>query len=280
MRHILTAWLLLAACLLPARAGYAQDNVLHIGVLPNISARSNAALYQPVQAYLEKALGQRVTVFSAPDFKSFYARTINGEYDIVVIAPHMARLAQSEGGLIPLFGYSQQLRALLIAEKNSPIHTAANLRGKAIAIPDRLAVIPLIGIRMLRQQGLQVEQDFRLVFAASHNNAALTVLHGDAQAAIIGLVTFTQLSDEVRNNLRVIETSEPIPSLFVMASPKLAAARVDAFKKAYLDFSATPEGRQFFEGNGFGGLKPASEADLKKMDPYAKELQGMLKAGK
>lgn len=278
MRSSLLVWLLLVCCI--TGGARAAENSLLIGVVPNVSARANATLYQPAQAFLEKALGQRITVFTAPDYKTFYERTVSGEYDIVIIPPHMARLAQSEGMLVPLLGYSQQLRALVIAKKDAPLKTLADLRGKTIAIPDRLAVLPAIGLRLLRQQGLQIDQDFRLIQAASHSNAALTVLHGDAQAAIIGPAAFQQLSDEVRNALTIVETSEPIPSLFVMASPKLSAARAEAFKKTYLEFSATPEGRHFFESNGFGGLKPALEADLKKMEPYARELQGILKAAK
>lgn len=280
MRTILLAWLALACCALSAHAAGGPGNALQIGVVPNISARANAALYQPVQLYLEKALGQRVTIFSAPDYQTFYERAAGGEYDIAIMPPHLGRLAQNEGGLVPLLGYAQQLRALLITQKNGPIHSLADLRGKAIAIPDRLAIIPAIGLRMLRQQGLQAEQDFRLIYAASHSNAALTVLHGDAQAAIIGPAAFQQLADEPRNALRIVDTSEPIPSLFVMASPRLAAARGEAFRRAYLEFSTTPEGRHFFESNGFGGLKALTESDLKKMDLYAKELQGMLKATK
>ncbi len=278
MRSSLVVWLFFVCCI--SSGAKAAENSLLIGVVPNVSARANAALYQPAQAFLEKALGQRVTVFSAPDYKIFYERTVAGEYDIVIIPPHMARLAQSEGMLVPLLGYSQQLRALLIAKKDAPLKTLADLRGKTIAIPDRLAVLPAIGLRLLRQQGLQVDQDFRLIQAASHSNAALTVLHGDAQAAIIGPAAFQQLAEEVRNALYIVETSEPIPSLFVMASPKLSVARAEAFKKAYLEFSATPEGRHFFESNGFGGLKAALEADLKKMEPYAKDLQGVLKVAK
>lgn len=276
IRHLLQ----LTLCLLISATVYAgdgRDETLALGIFPNLSARAIVALYQPLQANLEKSLQQRVQTYSAPDFKSFVKRTFRREYDVIVIAPHLARLAQTEAGFIPLFRYSQELHAMVVAAKSSEIRTVDELRGKTVALPDRLAVMPVLGLRLLHNRGLS-DDDFRIYPAASHSNAALSVQRGEAQAAIIGSVPYAQLPQELRSGLRIIATSESIPNQFILANPNLAPARIEAIRKALLDFAASPEGRLFFENNGFGGLKPASEADLKKMEPYARDAHNLLKA--
>lgn len=274
MRRLLSLALCILTLCLTARA--VADEPLAFGVFPNLSARAIVTLYQPVQAYLEKTLHQRVQIQSAPDFRTFVERTLNREYDLVVIAPHLARLVQQEGGLIPLFGYSQELHAMVVVAKSSNIHTLEDLRGKAVALPDRMAVMPVLGLRLLREHGLQADVDYRLMPAMSHSNAAFAVQRGEAQGAIIGSAPFAQLPEELRDSLRAIATSESISNQFILASPSLSATRIAALKQALLDFAAAPEGQRFFASSGLGGLKPVTDADLKKMAPYARDVQAML----
>lgn len=255
----------------------AADAPLRFGVFPNLSARAIVLLYQPMQAYLEKALGQPVVIYSAPDFKSFVERTYNRDYDLVVIAPHLARLIQSDAGFLPLFSYTDELNALVVVAKSSPIQSLEDLRGKTVAMPDRLAVIPVLGLRLLRNQGLQPDTDFKSMHSASHSNAALAVQRGDAQGAIVGSSPFAQFPEGLRDSLRVLAKSESIPNQFLLASPTLPTRQTEALRKALNAFAASPEGRQFFEHNGFGGLKPASDAELRKMEPYARDAQAILK---
>ncbi len=261
----------------PALAGEAP---LRFGIFPNLSARAIVLLYQPMREWLEKSLGQPVTIYSAPDFKTFLERTFNHEYDLVIMAPHLARLAQTEGEYQPLFSYSQELHAVLVTGKNSAIHSVEDLRGKIVALPDRLALMPVLGIRVLRSHGLQPDSDFRLLYAGSHSNSALAAQRGEAQAAIVGSVAFAQFPEELRDSLRVLAKSESIPNQFILASPNLGARQTDALRKALSGFAATPEGSRFMENNGFGGLKPATELELRKMEPYARDVQGILKSAK
>jgi len=269
--------LLLTALLASAQAARGPDDTLVLGVFPNMSARAIVVLYQPLQSHLERTLHQRVQTYSAPDFKTFIERTLNREYDVVVIAPHLARLAQTEAGFVPLFRYSQELHAMVVAPLSSAIHTPEDLRGKTIAMPDRLAVMPVLGLRLLRNRGL-ADGDFKIYPATSHSNAVLALQRGEAQAAIIGSAPYAQLPEDLRNGLRIVAISESIPNQFILANPSLPSARTEAIRKSLLEFAVTEEGRHFFESTGFGGLKAATEVDLKKMEAYARDAQHLLKA--
>lgn len=274
----LLACLLILFATLPAH-GASGDGQITLGIFPNLSARAIVVLYQPLHTHLEKSLAQPVQVFSAPDFRTFLERTLNREYDVVVMAPHLARLAQTEAGYLPLFSYTSELNALLVTTKNSPLQGVLDLRGKTIAMPDRLSLMAVLGARILRNAGMY-EGDFHILNTGTHINSALAVQRGEAQAAIIGSMPWRQLSDDLRDSLRIVEKSESLPNQFILVSPNLPSRQVEAVRKALGSFASTPEGKRFLESNGFGGLRPASEAELRKTEPYARDAQALLKGGK
>lgn len=255
----------------------APPEPLRLGLFPNQSARALVALYQPLQAHLETALGRPVELFTAPDFKTFVERTHARQYDLVVTAPHLARLAQTEARWQPLFSYSQRLHAVIITLQGGAVRSLEDLRGQTVALPDRLAVIPILGLRLLQEQGLRREADFKLLQAGSHSNAALAVQRGEAQAAIIGSIPFFQLSREAHARLHVLAATASIPSQFLLLNPDREASLADVVRQALLDFAASPRGRDFFERSGFGGVQAASEAELQSMEPYAREVARLLR---
>ncbi len=72
--------------------------------------------YRPLANELEKQLHRRVVIYSARDYKTFAARTRQGEYDIILTAPHLAWLARQEAGYRPLMKYAQPVHGLLVVK--------------------------------------------------------------------------------------------------------------------------------------------------------------------
>ena len=249
---------------------------LEIGIFPYLSTRTVLTLHQPLRHYLEKTRGRPVQLYTAPDFKTFVERTQRGDYDIVVTAPHFARLAQTEAGYMPLAMYTRELRGLVVVAKESPYKDIGELRGKTVAIPNRLAIVTSMSLQLLRDRGLEPGSDFKLLAAASHNSGVLSVQHGEAQAAIVSVTALQQMPDELKDGMRVLATTDDVPHVMYLTHSRLGPAEIDRIKTALLRFAESPEGRAFLQANGFEGLKPVDEADLKKMDPYVKELKHML----
>lgn len=83
---------------------------LQLGLLPIISTRMLLRNYLPVQAYLERELRKSVELLTASDFRSFHANTQQGQYDLVVTASHLGRLAQLDAGWLPLVRYQAMHR--------------------------------------------------------------------------------------------------------------------------------------------------------------------------
>lgn len=276
----LPLWPLLAwAWLVVPVATVAGDKPLEIGVFPYLSVRAVLTTYQPIRRYLARELGRPVELYTAPDFRTFIERTREGEYDVLITAPHFARLAQLQTGYVPLAGFTKELRPIIVVAAGSPYKALVELRGKTVVIPDRLAIVSMMGLRLLREQGIETDRDFRLVVAISHNSAVLDVKRGNADAAITEAAALQQMPADVRKAVRVIATAGKTPHVMLMAHPRLGHAEIGQLKSLLEAFaSQSPEGREFLTATGYEGLKPVSEAALKSLDPYAQEITRILRA--
>ena len=261
-------------------AGAELVKPLEVGIVPNVSTRTLFAAYQPLRLYMEQTLGRPVILLTAPDFKLFYERTRKGEYDLVITPPHLARLAELDSGYVPLTTYQNDLGAFLLVAENSPIKTVADLRGKKIGVPDRLALAGMAGLRWLEQKGLRAGNDFTLRVTAPHNTAVLSVMRGDIDAAIVGSGPYQLMPAKLHSGVRLLANLGTVINATFIANAKLSKEERAQIKATLLSFAnETPEGRKFTKDNEFGGMRPLSSSDLKTMDSFAREAKQILLSG-
>ncbi len=282
-RQILRVFLLplLALCLTSMSAADAEGvkaDELTFGIVPSFSTRVLFAKYQPLRFYLERRLGQPVRLYTATDFKTFYIKTRDKQYDLVFIAPHMARLAQRQANMVPLARYTQNVRPIVAVPKDSTITTAEDLRGKSIAMIDPLALATLVGVSWLRTHGLEPGRDYRLVNATSHDSAIRSFSKGDNAAAFVLRQGLQQLPKALRDSVKITADMGEWPGAMFMASSNLSSAQIAKLKVALLEFTATTEGELFVKQNGFAGIIPVTQADMDKLDVLALEVDRMLDA--
>ncbi|MDP3687102.1 MAG: phosphate/phosphite/phosphonate ABC transporter substrate-binding protein [Sulfurimicrobium sp.] len=273
-------WLALLSGLLFALTSWtstaAAPEALRVGLFPNLSTRLLLETYQPMRDFLEHRLGRPVTLFTAPDFNSFVSRTQSGEYDLIVTAPHFARLAQTESGYQPLFSYRNNITAAIVVAKNSRFTDLNTLRGQKIAAPDRIAVVTMLGLKMLRNKGMEANKNYHFHWAGTHGNVALAVLNGEAAAGIIGMLPLKQLPENVSQQLHVLSISPAIDSQMILAHQRVEPGSLRQIREALVQFEKSPAGQEFFRTTSLVGLKPLSIDDLKQLDPYAREVRRML----
>lgn len=261
--------LLLAALAvgLPAVAGQGRKT-LTLGLFPNLSPQALFAMYKPMRLHLDEALGLKVELQTAPDFSTYTRRMLAREYDVVVAAPHLARLAQLEAGYLPLASFRTPIRGDLLVARDGPIKNFGDLRGKRLAVPDALALVGMIGQDWLKEAGLEGGRDYQVVYARSHNNAARLVLAGETEAAMVSSIFVARMPPIHRDQLRVIKSSDPVPGQYILASPALSTVEISNLLKGLFGFAASPAGRAFFKEYNLGGLDAATGGELRVLDPY------------
>lgn len=274
-RVCLVGWVVF---LLPC-AQAAESQPLSMGVFPYLSTRALLDVYQPIRIDIAEAMKRPVHLFTAQSFEAYADQARQGAYDILITPPHFALLAQRQAGYIPLVVYTRKLRGIFVVARNSAIHGLQDLKGKRIATPTRLALVTIMGRQWLRENGLAPNADVVLLDRASHANAVEAVRRGDAEAAITTSTALAQMSAELRDSVRVVAQTPYAPHVMYLVHPRLGKMAIERIKAALLAFPATQAGQAFLKVNGFEGMRPVEAADIKRVQPYVKELERLLAPG-
>lgn len=266
---------LLLVCLLvlvPGLAG-ASATAFVIGVHPIHSMRTLAERFEPMRAYLEAQLRRPVFVESAVDFAEYYARTINGEFDLAVIPAHFARLAQKEKGFQPLIQFQPDNDSLLVYWADRPLDDLALMRDQQLAVIDRLAVTVMASVHYLGEKGLAAGRDYRVVEYRNHASVAQALANGQALAGVTTTHALKQIPEALRGKLRVAARINDIPSFVGLAKPGMPRAEAKHLQEMLLSFSYDKAGQDFLKGIAFTGFVSAEEKRLRRVDAYLKETR-------
>jgi phosphonate transport system substrate-binding protein len=265
--------LLLIVC----RPAFSADKPLVFGIFPHLTGKQIVVTYRPLADALERHLQRQVIIYSAPDFKTFVERTRQGEYDVLLTAPHLAWLARQDAGYRPLLKYAQPVHGLLVVKADSPFDAPETLRGRTIATADPIAVAVLAIEAEMAAHGLKRTIDYKTINSGTHLNAVMQVVNGRSDAAMLGVHTYTLMSPELRQQLRVLAETPPLSSLMYLTHPRLDDDEAQAVRKALLQFATTPEGRAFMQRGNYGGFVEVDGSELHAFRPYALQAQDILR---
>jgi phosphonate transport system substrate-binding protein len=272
----LLLWRALAPLAAAAMAGLSQAQPaepLALGVLPNVSARLIITSYQPMREYLERELKRPVEVVTAPDFRSFSERTFKGEYQLVVTAPNLGRVAQLDAGWEPLAIYEPRISALLVGSADNPNDAPEQVRGKAVALANPQSLVAFVGLQWLRTQGLQPGSDFKVVVTANDDSLGAVIRSGEAPWAIMSMGEFRAKPESLRKTLRIVTEMAKVPGFLVMVNPRMSPAEKQRVKALLLAFPATEDGKRFFGLSGFANIREVADADLSFLDPFNEQTR-------
>jgi phosphonate transport system substrate-binding protein len=209
---------------------------------------------------------------SAPDFPSFVDRTTRGEYDVVLTAAHMGRLAQKRDGWQRIVQSGQRTAAVFLVRKDSGIHGLKDLRGKKMAVGHWRSVTYLLAEEVLLKNGLTPGRDMEIIETATFSNVVQAVFRREADIGATPTLlwdNWVNVSREQQQQLReIVRTKPTIPSFLVMVPPKTTRATIRRLKHSLLSFHTTPEGEVFFQKSRFESFLPLDEATMTRIDPY------------
>lgn len=272
-RHYFGCLLILLA--LPV-AALAETHSIILGIFPNLPAQRIVTIYQPLAAYLTKQTGIPVRLASAKGFREFYQATRTQQFDFIVTGPNLAWLAMTESNYQPLARYSKPVAGVLLSKRNAKIETPLDCRNKKIALTDPLSIVHQLGVSYLQSEGLQAGADYQPIVLNNHTNAALAVVVGKADCAIIGNLPYSQMTNEIQQTLHIIGQTKGIASQFFMISPKLDKATSTRIRSTLINFSQTPEGVSFTVKQLHGPIVAANTQDLAPTKPYALITKALL----
>ena len=250
----------------PALAQTTNKEIL-VGIVPNVSARIINTHYQPFAEYFEKGLGRKVAITTGTNFPNFYQRAKANEFQIMVTAPNLARVAQDDGNWEAVAVFEPGIPGLLVGLAGRQ-NNLERLRGKKLAMANPQSLVALAAINWLASQGYENNKDYEILRIANDDSLGVSLKTGDAPFAVMSQGEFNSKDAELKKTLSPVNTFVKLPGFFIMVNTNLSQNEKQQIKTLIIDFPKSEQAKSFFSLTGFTGLIPPSEEQLKFLDSF------------
>ena len=243
--------------------------VVIFGVVPQQAADKLALIWKPFLTYLSEKTGRTIKFESAPDIESFDKRTANGEFDLVYMNPmYYTEVHESVGYQVFAKEKDTQLKGMLVVQKNSPYQKLEDLAGKTVVFPGPIAfaatVLPLLEFKA---KGISVTP----VYIGSHEGVYNDVARGMHAAGGGVAKTLAQTDTVVRDELRVLWSSDTYTPHPFAAHPRVDHALVEQLAKIMFDLDQDEHGKKLLKELRFRGFVAAQDIEYEKLKTLSKQ---------
>jgi phosphonate transport system substrate-binding protein len=242
--------------------------VVRMGVISRYPPTVIYRGYQPIMDYLSASTPYRFELQLSDDYNDALQQLIAGKVAAVFLGSYLYVKAHARYGVIPILmpvnENGQPLsRSVLFVASRSSIREIKDLAGRSLALPSAESFSGnWLGREFLARHGLHAA-DLRSVRHFSHHHTVIAqVLRGNYDA---GVTREHLVKDLLNDGLRVILTSDPIPSSPIAVAPGCDPQVVAAIRTALLSVTAAagrrPEITHDWDSEFIYGFVPASDND-------------------
>ena len=214
--------MLIGASLMSATAAV-QARELVLGLIPADNNEEMIKTFEPMRAYLEKKLGQKVKMFTATDYAGVIEGMKKKRVDIAWFGPLSYYLAEQEAGAeafavgIREGSNSATYKSIIVTPCDSGIKSILDLKGKSVAFVDPASTSGgLMPSYMVKQATGKMPQEFfgKFTYAGSHDAADLAVKNKTVDAAADNDITYPKMLEKgliTKESNCIIAESSPLP---------------------------------------------------------------------
>ncbi|MFA6972051.1 MAG: phosphonate ABC transporter substrate-binding protein [Gallionella sp.] len=201
----------------------AQARDLVMGLIPADNNEEMIKTFEPMRAYLEKKLGQKVKMFTATDYAGVIEAMKKKRVDIAWFGPLSYYLAEQEAGAeafavgIREGSNSPTYKSIIVTPCDSGIKNLLDLKGKSVAFVDPASTSGgLMPSYMVKQATGKMPQEFfgKFTYAGSHDAAELAVKNKTVDAAADNDITYPKMLEKgliTKESNCIIAESAPLP---------------------------------------------------------------------
>jgi len=228
-----------------------QAAELKFGYTPVFSEAEMKAEFEPVNNYLSKALGVKISLYIAKDYGDLQKQMEAGVVDIGSFSP-FAYVDAARGGKIKLIAQSildnsAFYHGIIIARKTTGASNLTDLEGKRFAFVDKKSASGYVYPRaMLIEKGVNPDKFFKeILFAGNHSKVIDQVLSGEADAGATydGAIPYAKGQGKNVDELQIIAKTEPIPHDAITVREGFDPNLVNALQEALVKLAGTTEGK-------------------------------------
>lgn len=237
----------------------AQQQTYSFGVVPQQSATLLAKRWGPLLTTLSEHSGVNLRFATAADIPVFEQRVAQASYDFAYMNPyHFVTFNKTPGYEAMGRAKDRYIRGILVVRKDDPITSVKNLAGSELAFPAPLAfAATLLPQAYLRQTRIE----FHPNYVSSHDSVYRAVAKGLYAAGGGILRTFGTVAPGIRDQLRVLWTSEKFTPHAFASRPGLPQQVRDRVARAMYTLHKSAEGARLLHALRLKGIIPATDKD-------------------
>lgn len=237
----------------------ANAHTLVFGVVPQQSASKLARNWIPLLQFISEKTGVPLKFATAPDIPTFEKRMAQGFYDIAYMNPyHYAVLSEQVGFKALVHEKNKKIKGIIVAKKNSDINTLEDLSRQTIAFPAPASfAATLIPKANLTQKNISAQSQY----VNSHDAVYRNIIAGRFVAGGGIIRTFKALPDNLRDQLKIIWTSEGYTPHAIATHPRVTDDTRKLLLSGFLDFENSQAGLELLSTLGMKGFIEAKDQD-------------------
>jgi|MTBAKSStandDraft_1061840.scaffolds.fasta_scaffold16434_3 phosphonate transport system substrate-binding protein len=244
-----------------------EERVYHFGVIPRDNPRIAYEKYQPLLDYLAEETGLRLELLLNNTYEQTVSGLGTGATDFALLGPLTYLDSYNRYGTPPIVKSRTQegdpfFYSVIVVAPEAPVPGVAELKGKKMAFASIWSTSGNLMPRyMLAWNGIHLDKLDRYTNYSYHETVVKKVLSGEYDA---GGVRQSVARRYLQFGLKIIATSDPIPTGPIVVSPQTPYAVVRKVQEALLAMAAKEKGRQVLQqldADMQGGFISASDAD-------------------
>lgn len=265
---------------------------LRVQFVPTKSENTAEAKAKPLADLLSKELGIPVEVSVSTDYSTIIEAMASKQIDLGIMPPNAYVLAKDRGAAeailqSQLYGVKQpggqpdednkvsSFRGQIIFKKDSGIKSYEDLKGKTIASQDVVSASGYVfPVAEMINAGIDVDRDVNFVTVNGIDNAILSVINGDADAAFSfedGRNLLMKDYPNIHEDLDSFFTEARIPNDAIAVRTDMDKEWIDKIRKAFIAIGESEDGREIVRAlYGHVGYVEADDSNYDVIREYGK----------
>ena len=277
-------------------SGDYKPKELTVQFVPSQNADKLEAKAKPLEKLLSDKLGIPVKVSVSTNYNTIVEAMKSKKVDVGFLQPTAYTLAHDQKAADLLlqaqrYGVNKDgssnkklvddYKSEILVKKNSGIKSLKDLKGKKIALQDVTSTagytFPLATLK--KETGINATKDMKIVNVKGHDQAVISLLNGDVDAAAVFQDARTIVKKDQPNvfkDTKILKLTESIPNDTISVRPDMDKKFQEKLKKAFKDIAKSKKGHKIIsEVYSHEGYTDTKDSNFDIVRKYEKEVQDM-----
>ncbi|MFB5518606.1 phosphate/phosphite/phosphonate ABC transporter substrate-binding protein [Enterococcus casseliflavus] len=273
-------------------AGYVPEK-LTVQFVPSQAAETLEAKAKPLEQLLSDELGIPVTVSVSTDYNTIVEAMASKQVDVGFLPPNAYVLANEQSNVKVLlqaqrYGIKQpggestdelvdSYRSMIVVKSGSDIKELEDLKGKTIATQDVTSSAGYVWpVAEMKKAGIDINTDVTTVQVKGHDQAVLSVLNGDVDAAFVfedARNTVKNDYPEIMDEVEPMYFTEPIPNDTISVRSDMSEEWDKKIQDAFIAIGKDEEGKQIISDiYSHEGYVVSQDSNFEIVREYAEQV--------